>query len=133
MKTIYLVRHGEAGDVNLTPCGREQIKETARKLKLELFGLEAITIYHSPLQRATQSAQVMAENLKPMTTKLQPENDLYCDSYNIGAVVSKAESPAIIVSHQIVSHQPDIARYLAAVTGRLRKLSNGEYVKVDVS
>ena len=124
-KTIYLIRHGDARQ-GLTPLGIEQIQATARQLQTELAGLEKITIYHSPLQRAAESAQVMLETLKPVQATLQARKELCCDSLTVAAVVKTAESPCIIVSHQ-----PDLQHYLRQL-GKFERMSNGKCVKVQI-
>ena len=64
MARIYVVRHGEAAagygthrDPGLSDLGRRQAEETAR----ELFPLGPLPIYTSPLARAQETAQALAE------------------------------------------------------------------------
>lgn len=64
MKTIYFVRHGEAAagfgdhrDPALSPLGRQQAQATARYLQ----SLGPLPIYSSPLRRANETAQALAE------------------------------------------------------------------------
>ncbi|MCU0496353.1 MAG: histidine phosphatase family protein [Anaerolineae bacterium] len=65
---IYLVRHGQyqlyhrdAG--MLTTKGLQQAQLTGQTL----YGLPFSTIYHSPLVRAAQTAEIIAENLPDIT------------------------------------------------------------------
>lgn len=63
---LYLVRHGEQQDAEhglpdgpLSPRGRRQ----AALLADRLSGIPLDAVWHSPLQRATQTAQTVAERL----------------------------------------------------------------------
>ncbi|MEP7023733.1 MAG: histidine phosphatase family protein [Actinomycetota bacterium] len=54
---LYLVRHGEADDDGaLTPAGQQQARITAQRLS----GIRFSAIRHSPLQRAEQTAELIA-------------------------------------------------------------------------
>jgi len=73
IKTIYLIRHGESehnkmgviqGDdieSNLTSLGKEQAKKTGQYLKQHLNGKSII--YHSPMPRAIETADIINEYL----------------------------------------------------------------------
>jgi probable phosphoglycerate mutase len=59
---LYLVRHGEQGptpDGGLSELGREQ----ARLLGRRLAGVPFATVHHSPLRRAVQTAEILADHL----------------------------------------------------------------------
>ncbi|RLP83141.1 histidine phosphatase family protein [Mycetocola lacteus] len=63
---LYLVRHGEQQDAEhgmpdgpLSPRGRRQ----ARLIAERLSGLPLTAAYHSPLQRAAETAELIAERL----------------------------------------------------------------------
>ncbi len=58
MRTLYLARHGEA-DGDLTTAGRRQATLLGGRLAAE--GLTAV--HHSPLPRAAQTAELVAESL----------------------------------------------------------------------
>jgi broad specificity phosphatase PhoE len=58
---LYLVRHGQAEphDGPLSPAGTEQARLTGERLRdVPLAG-----IYHGPLPRAAQTAELIAESL----------------------------------------------------------------------
>jgi probable phosphoglycerate mutase len=64
--TLYLVRHGEQLDAEhgvadgpLSPRGQRQ----ARLIADRLGGVPLNSVWHSPLQRAEQTAQIMSEHL----------------------------------------------------------------------
>ena len=58
---LYLVRHGEASphDGPLSPAGQEQARLTGRRLKDVPFS----AVYHGPLPRAAQTAELIAASL----------------------------------------------------------------------
>jgi probable phosphoglycerate mutase len=58
VRTLYLVRHGEA-DGDLTDMGRRQ----ATLLGERLAGLPLTAVHHSPLPRARQTAELVAASL----------------------------------------------------------------------
>lgn len=68
---LYLVRHGEAvegcrgiseASRYLSPSGRDAFRKTARRLKRE--GVSPDCIVTSPLVRAVQTAEILAQTLK---------------------------------------------------------------------
>lgn len=72
MKKILFVRHGESvddltdqyggwGDFLLTPRGKLQIEETAKKI--EDLKVNFSRVIHSPLIRAVESAEIIADHL----------------------------------------------------------------------
>ncbi|RLP77764.1 histidine phosphatase family protein [Mycetocola tolaasinivorans] len=75
---LYLVRHGEQQDAEhglpdgpLSPRGRRQ----ARLIGERLSGLPLNAAYHSPLQRAAETAELIAERLPSIT--LEPSALLF--------------------------------------------------------
>src|SRR5947208_17068753 len=69
-KFLYLVRHGEADwpgwdqpddERPLTKRGRSEVKKVAKFLRR--MGAEPLLIFTSPLPRAKQTAQILAEQL----------------------------------------------------------------------
>ena len=58
---LYLVRHGQASphDGPLSPAGQEQARLTGRRLKDVPFS----AVYHGPLPRAAQTAELIAASL----------------------------------------------------------------------
>lgn len=75
-RTLYLVRHGEQQDAEygmddgpLSPRGQRQARLVAERLG----GVPFTNVWHSPLQRAEDTATIMAEHLpalKPEPTAL---------------------------------------------------------------
>lgn len=64
---VVLVRHGrpeaQKPDPQLTEPGAERVRERARWL--EKVGVQVEQIRHSPFRRTTQTAEIMAKQLKP--------------------------------------------------------------------
>mgnify|MGYP006305536605 CR=1 FL=1 len=72
---LLLIRHGETtGDIedryggtyddHLTERGREQLQQTAQNLKGQVVDM----IFHSPLRRAAESAEIISQHINaPMT------------------------------------------------------------------
>jgi broad specificity phosphatase PhoE len=94
---IFLCRHGEStGDIedryggsyddHLTKNGQDQSKQLAEKLKLE--GVEKI--FHSPLFRARETAQIVAEALD-CTTEVN-DDVRERDSYGVMTGMIKSEA-----------------------------------------
>ncbi|GIM94167.1 histidine phosphatase family protein [Paractinoplanes toevensis] len=56
---LYLVRHGEKGPAGLSDLGRDQAERLGRRLSTTPFA----AIHHSPLPRATRTAEIVAAHL----------------------------------------------------------------------
>lgn len=67
MRTLYLARHGEATDA-LTPAGREQ----ARLLAKRLSALPVDGVFHSPVQRAAETAALVSAALPDVPVTVSP-------------------------------------------------------------
>jgi len=70
--TLYLIRHGATEgnhekrykgsiDVPISQEGLEQVRRSAEFIRTELQGEELVAVYTSPLSRAIDSAQIVAE------------------------------------------------------------------------
>lgn len=121
MATVYLMRHGkdslpsignippehrftkkmfEYGDLNET--GIEQVRSSAGLIRDELIarGIRDITIYHSPVNRVVQSAQVLAGSLEPVKSRLEPREELRPSSHSIVSVVRTMGAFGIVIGHE---------------------------------
>ncbi|HLC51999.1 MAG TPA: phosphoglycerate mutase family protein [Candidatus Nanoarchaeia archaeon] len=97
-KIVYLVRPGQDyRDGSLSPRGVNQIVITSRLIREELGNLEGVVIYHSPLKRAAESAQVMSTELGGIPTV--PREELKCDSYRVSQVIDGIKDRGVIISH----------------------------------
>lgn len=110
---LYIVRHGEAVSehVNpqrpLSPAGREEVVQVAQFLKKANAHVDQI--YHSPLKRAEETAQIIKEISHPsakLMVKAVSPND------NINPIIeelAKRKEDLMIVSHlpflpKLISH-----------------------------
>jgi phosphohistidine phosphatase len=112
---LYLVRHAEAAPGepdelrSLTPEGRRQAQELAERLRAD--GVEPDAILTSPLRRARETADALAEVTGGETQsdeRLAPgatEEDVRA------AIAGRGETVVV------VGHQPDCGRIAAALTG----------------
>ena len=130
-KTIYLMRHGrydgQTRDGILTPFGRGEILTNGQQLRLELGTLDQITIYHSQMRRAVESAQALAEALQPIRVELVPRSELNCDSNDVKSVVQGIDAIGILVSHM-----PELEHYTQEITGKPMRFKNAEYKRFDL-
>jgi phosphohistidine phosphatase len=112
---LILVRHakaaaGEPDDLRpLTPEGREQARGLAEQLRAEKIRPDAIVT--SPLLRAKQTAEVIAEQLG---ADVVPDDRLSpgATAEDVTAAVSGRGETVVAVGHQ-----PDCSRIAAALTG----------------
>jgi phosphohistidine phosphatase len=113
---LYLVRHGEAanhavdGERPLTARGVEQVKAMAQKAKERVEGVEITNLFHSPLVRACQSAEILGEFL-PGVPLREGDNLLPNSSPTVWGDQAHCMNESII----LVGHLPymeDIVKYL---------------------
>jgi phosphohistidine phosphatase len=112
---LYLVRHAEAapGEPDelraLTPEGRRQAEELAERLRAD--GVEPDAILTSPLLRARETGQALAE---ATGAELQPDERLAPGATEEDVRAAIAGRGETVV---VVGHQPDCGRIAAALTG----------------
>ena len=70
--TVYLVRHGEVEhhrtDVSLTPRGRKQAEAAGAALAARIADGHAVFVYHSPVTRVQETADLIRASLKVAMT-----------------------------------------------------------------
>jgi phosphohistidine phosphatase len=117
---LYLVRHAEAigraatipdGSRHLTTAGRSSFRKIARRARKA--GAAPDVIFTSPLLRAVQTAEILAERLKHkgevvVARELSPGFDLR----DLRAVLAGAGNPA---EAAFVGHEPDLGGIAAAL------------------
>jgi len=121
MRTIFLLRHGRAEELNdlmtdmerpLTPQGREQIRTLAGKLKSQEPAIDLVIT--SPALRARQTAELFCSVLAIPETRVQVENALYGSSVNkVLQLLQKL--PKARTSVLLVAHHPLLAELAAAL------------------
>jgi phosphohistidine phosphatase SixA len=129
-KEIYLMRHGKDDFRGaLSDKGRTQIIESANKLKVDLRGITSVTVFYSPVERARDSAKILAEELKGFNVRLVVSEGLRCDSYNVVDVVDSVVDGTSI----LVTHQPDIEDYFERVAKiNVPPFKNSEFRKLNL-
>lgn len=115
---LYLIRHADAVDLHpdearpLSERGREQVKALAKFLeRTDAFSPEEI--WHSPLVRARETAELLAKHLKfagPLreTAGLRPEDD----PREIARKLAKLDHAVAVVGHE--PHLSALASLLVA-------------------
>ena len=114
-KTIYLMRHGRDDPVGgaLDEVGRAQVLASAGRLKADLGSIDSVTVYHSPLRRARESAEILAEVLRPINTQLVERPELGLGRFLVEEVAREIDSVGIIISHG-----PDLEAYAETLANR---------------
>jgi len=136
---LYIVRHAEAtlrsattpdASRYLTPKGRLSFRKIARRVREA--GIDPAVIFTSPLLRAVQTAEILAERLKHegpvvVTNELLPG----FDDRALRSLLAGAGNPA---EAAVVGHEPDLGD-LAAMLLSLRggfPLRKGAVVALEV-
>ena len=83
-----------------------------------------VEIFHSPLERAKESAEIIAGFFKPGNVHMEAKDELSCNSYQVHSIVDIIESTGIIISHQ-----PDLMDYLGRI-GAPGIIYSGDYKKI---
>ncbi|MFC1598737.1 histidine phosphatase family protein [Patescibacteria group bacterium] len=107
MKNIILVRHGKDEKNSLTQLGRNQIQQMAIYLKTDLKLSGKIHLICSPLKRAMQSAEIIANSLG---LKMYPD-ELFDDNLEYSSDLQKAVADILEIGSDfdhviVVTHQP---------------------------
>lgn len=131
---LYLLRHGEADwpdwkkpddERPLTEHGRKEMKKIADFLRA--LDIELDQIVTSPLPRAKETAQIVADKLN---VKLREEPVLKpgFDPSGLAEIFQKYPGDSIM----IVGHEPDFSRSISALTGGSVKLSKAGLALIDL-
>lgn len=119
---IIFMRHGKAEDPasrpsdferELTAEGRQKVKAAARGLARCLLGTQHLRIWSSPLPRARQTAELVAEALGDVTVDLNeliPAGDF---SGLVRAWSALHEDAQLL----IVGHEPHLSHWVARMAG----------------
>jgi phosphohistidine phosphatase len=131
---LYFLRHGEADWPNwnrsdderpLTERGKKEMRKVADFLeRLEVSLDEIVT---SPLPRAKQTAEIVAERLK---LSLQEDRILKpgFDASGLEKIFEKYHGENIM----IVGHEPDFTEVISALTGAALKLSKAGIALINL-
>ena len=131
---LYFLRHGEADwpgwtkpddERPLTDLGKKEVRQVARFLNR--LKVKTDLVVTSPLPRASQTAEVAAEQLK---TKLRQDEALE-PGFGISElrnVLNRHRSKVLL----LVGHEPDFSSVISALTGASLKLSKAGVALVDI-
>jgi phosphohistidine phosphatase len=131
---LYLLRHGKADWPNWNkpdderPLTSEGKKEAHRMAKLlEAMKIKPALVLSSPLPRAWQTAEIVAEQLN---VRLE-EEEMIGKGFNAAALRKMIERNAG-EDLMVVGHEPDFSAVIRALTGGDVKLAKGAIARVDL-
>lgn len=127
MKTLYLLRHAEAGwnerglgdfERPLNGRGREAAPLVGRHIRAK--GLRVDLIVSSPAVRARQTAALVKESAGLSAGLLHDERIYEADAARLLEVVTQAAESADALL--LVGHNPGVGELLALLTGEARRM-----------
>jgi len=131
---LYFLRHGKADwpdwdrpddERPLTKQGKKEMRRVAELLReLEV---EPALILSSPLPRALQTAEIVAERLS-IELKQDPALAPGFSRANLQKILSRTRKRDLM----IVGHEPDFSMTITALTGGRIKLAKGGLARVDL-
>ena len=136
---LYFLRHGEAagqkgwsGDDRNRPLTSEGVERMTREAKtIARLGVEVETIIASPLVRARQTAEIVAQEMGIRTSIVADERLAPGFRIELLAKILKewAAAPALL----LVGHEPDFSETIAALTGcGSLECKKGSLARVDL-
>ena len=131
---LYFLRHGEADwpgwtkpddERPLTDFGKREVRQVTKFLNR--LKVKPDLVVTSPLPRASQTAEVAAQQLK---TKLRQDEALE-PGFGIDELrtLLKRHGSKVLM---LVGHEPDFTSVISALTGASLKLSKAGVVLVDI-
>ncbi len=137
MKTLILVRHATAltalearvqkdSERPLSPQGLTKAAETAQKLKT--CGYKPRLILHSPLLRAKQTAEILANALGAQTESCTELNGLHEDRDVCELLAQRMQGEDCLAA---VGHNPNIAMVLHLYAKQTKHFSPGAFAVLD--
>jgi len=134
MKICFL-RHGEADwpdwdkpddERPLTDRGRREMRRVAKFLDRLEFSVDAILT--SPLPRASQTAEIVAQRLC-IGMQIEPKLAHGFSLERLRQMVGKVEGESVMV----VGHEPEFSAVIEKLTGGIVKISKGGIALVDAN
>jgi len=134
---VYFLRHGMAVDSDewkgsdaerpLTSEGRKNMEREAKALAQ--LDLEPDVVITSPLTRAKQTAQIVAERLQNRVT----EDVRLAESFDMNVLTGILRERADLQSILLVGHEPDFSSTIGQLIGGGRiDLKKGGLARVDL-
>lgn len=129
---IYFIRHGEAEIYaeddfkrKLTTIGRVKLENSFKVFANRLEYKRSYKIYSSPLERAKETAEILAKHL---------DSDFEVKDYLAGGrirdILKNLDQDG---NYIFVSHEPFISNWIYQLTGEMKIVSRGSinYVEID--
>ncbi|HWO01952.1 MAG TPA: phosphohistidine phosphatase SixA [Blastocatellia bacterium] len=128
---LYLIRHGLAQQLGLkndftdekrtlTSEGRDRMREVARGLRK--LGVQLDLLLTSPLVRATETAEIVADALG-ISKKEIVQTDNLAPGASVDQLFAEIKSHTGVESVGLVGHQPDLGEMLAKIVQANNKSS----------
>jgi phosphohistidine phosphatase len=117
---LYLLRHGTASDVAPSDAERELTREGEEEARvvgsaLAELGVKPSQILSSPLERAHQTAEIVARALK-LQGKVELVDEL-ANGTSTPALLKRLKSRPSAEEILLVGHMPSLSEHLAALIG----------------
>ncbi|MDU7532334.1 MAG: histidine phosphatase family protein [Peptoniphilus harei] len=129
---IYFIRHGEAEIYaeddfkrKLTTIGRVKLENSFKAFANRLEGKRSYKIYSSPLERAKETAEILAKHL---------DSDFEVKDYLAGGRIRDIlKTLDQDENYILVSHEPFISNWIYQLTGEMKIISRGSinFVEID--
>lgn len=129
---IYFIRHGEAEIYaeddfkrKLTTIGRVKLENSFKVFANRLEDKRSYKIYSSPLERAKETAEILAKHL---------DSDFEVKDYLAGGrirdILKTLDQDG---NYILVSHEPFISNWIYQLTGEMKIVSRGSinFVEID--
>ena len=129
---IYLIRHGEAEIYaeddfkrKLTTIGRVKLENSFKAFANRLEDKRSYKIYSSPLERAKETAEILAKHL---------DSDFEVKDYLAGGRIKDILKTLDQDGNYIlVSHEPFISNWIYQLTGEMKIVSRGSINFVEIN
>ena len=128
---IYFIRHGEAEIYadddfkrKLTTLGKKKLEESFKTFANNLKDKRSYKIYSSPLERAKETAEILAKHL---------DSNFEVKDYLAGGRIKdilKSLDPD--ENYIFVSHEPFISNWIYQLTGDMKIISRGSINLVEI-
>ena len=129
---IYFIRHGEAEIYadddfkrKLTTLGKKKLEESFKAFAKNLKDKRSFKIYSSPLERAKETAEILAKHL---------DSNFEVKEYLAGGRIKdilKTLDPD--ENYIFVSHEPFISNWIYHLTGDMKIISRGSINLVEIN
>lgn len=129
---IYFIRHGEAEIYaeddfkrELTTIGRVKLENSFKAFANRLEDKRSYKIYSSPLERAKETAEILAKHL---------DSDFEVKDYLAGGrirdILKTLDQDG---NYILVSHEPFISNWIYQLTGEMKIVSRGSINFVEIN